>query len=56
MELDIIGSICLICMTLIEIFRRKYKRDMFIEYLKHDDTTTISDDIIANLFDLYEDE
>ena len=34
------------------IFRMKYKRDMFIEYLKHydDGTSYLSDDIIKKIF------
>lgn len=50
----IVSSICLICMTILEIFRRKYKKDIFVEYLKHDDITSISDDVIIKIFDLEE--
>lgn len=50
----IIFGITIIGLILNKIFAMKYKKDMFIEYLKSykDGTNYISDDVINKLFDI----
>lgn len=52
-ELEVITIIVIfVCLTIKLIFAMKFKKDMFIEYLKHEYPNTISDGIMMKIFKL----
>ena len=57
MILIILGAISVMA-TIIKIFSMKFKRDMYIEHLKHYEmgTSYLDDKILEDLFDVYLEE
>lgn len=54
----IIVGVVVIALIIQTIFRMKFKKDMFVEYLKHyeDGTAYLSDDVIKKLFNIESEE